>query len=290
MKTITNFVLAGLLVLVLPAALKAQDNNQETNETAVSASDYRGQSLVGGTMPFYFHYENQTWYNELAYMAMIGTPKNNLLIGYGESGDIYTDHVTGNRAYETQIFHASLQLSGDATIWDRFLRLPLHVYVPIRFHSGYNRLMFDGQYAGNDDNAARSTKNFLNANLGAGLGASYDLTVLDRIPILGSDFSFDAVYTRNPGVMIRFINDDDDPFDNDNGNEVGAAVSSEFLLMARVHRFLEANIGLSAGMRFSKLNWSAGPYEFSELFSAVVGDDIPPNEMNYSGFFLGITW
>ncbi len=287
MKILSNLLIIGVMFLVLPSGVTAEENERASDEIP----EYSGQSLVGGTMPLYFHYENQTWYNELTYMAMIGTPKNNLLIGYGESGDTYFDHTMGNRPYETKVFHASFQLGGDATLWDRFFRLPLHIYVPIRFHAGYNRLMFDEQFTfDQNDSSVRSTKNFLNTNFGAGLGASYDLTILNNIPILGSDFSFDAVYTRSPGVMIRFIDNNNGIANGDNDNEVGAAVSNELLLMARVHRFLEANIGLSLGMRFSKLNWSTGPYEFSELLSAVVGDEMPPNEMNYSGFFLGITW
>ncbi len=270
------------LFLATPMVLSAGENGPAYGES----------SLVVGTMPLYVHYDNQTWYNELAYFVMLGSPKNHLMVAYGESGDLYLDRFRQNQAYHTRFLHLNMQLGGDATIWSRFLRLPLHIYVPIRFNSGYHRLMFDRQspaLTGLDPE--RDTKNFLNLNLGAGLGATYRLTLLNRIPIIGSDFTFDAVYVRSPGVMIRFIGDDaGNGSVHSNDNEVGAAVTNEFLLMARMHRFLEANLGVTIGMRFNATNWSTGPFEFSELLSAVTGEDIPPNEMNYSGFFIGINW
>ena len=270
------------LLFVVPGHLFAEENETESS----------GSSLVVGTMPLYFHYNNQTWYNELAYFVMLGSPKSHLLLAYGESGDLYLDHLRQNQAYNTRFLHLNMQLGGDATLWSRFLRLPLHIYVPIRFNSGYHRLMFDGQspdMAGQDPE--RDTKNFLNLTLGAGLGASYRLTLLDRIPIIGSDFSFDAHFLRSPGMMIRFISDETvGGRRTENDNEVGAAVSNEFLLMARMHRFLEANIGVTIGMRHSSTNWSTGPFEFSELVSAVTGEEVPSNEMSYSGFFIGINW
>lgn len=92
-------------------------------------------------------------------------------------------------------------------------------------------------------------------------------------------------------LRIRFIGDSSGSGSvQTNENETGASVTNEFLLMGRMHRFLEANIGVTIGMRFQATHWSTGPFEFSELLSAVTGDDIPTNEMNFSGFFIGINW
>ncbi len=273
--------LLAFLILV-PARLMADDSRPAYGES----------SLVIGTMPLYMHYDTQTWYNELAYFLMLGSTKNHLLVAYGESGDLYFDRIRQNQAYHTKFLHLNMQLGGDATIWSRFLRLPLHVYVPVRFNSGYQRLMFDREAPSlPDSDVDRDTKNFLNLSLGAGLGATYRLTLLNRIPIIGSDFTFDALFVRSPGVMIRFIGDDSGSGSvHTNENETGASVTNEFLLMGRMHRFLEANIGVTIGMRFHATHWSTGPFEFNELLSAVTGDEIPPNEMNYSGFFIGINW
>jgi len=274
---------AFLLVLfAVPGQLSAEENGAAYGES----------SLVVGTMPLYFHYNSQTWYNELGYFMMLGSPKSHLLVAYGESGDQYMDRMFSGHVYHTKFLHVNMQLGGDATIWSRFLRLPLHIYVPIRFNSGYHRLMFDRHAPEHaPPGTGRDTKNFLNISLGAGLGATYSLTLLNRIPIIGSDFSFDALFVRSPGAMIRFIGDESNGGSQlKNDNEAGAAVTNEILLMARMHRFLEANIGVTIGMRHSATNWSTGPFEFSELLSAVTGEEIPPNEMNYSGFFIGINW
>ncbi|MDG5766688.1 hypothetical protein QA596_04350 [Balneolales bacterium ANBcel1] len=242
-------------------------------------------SLVIGAVPMYFHYNGFTWFNNTGYMAILGSPKNNILIAYGENDDLLLDS-------SLKTVRVNIQVGGNATLWDRFLRLPLEIFIPIQLNMGYQYLSPDisemdmgSEYGFSDD-----SMNFLNVNLGAGLGATFTMP-LESIPLLGTHLSIDSYFVRSPGVMVHLVSDDSSPWGQANrDNEVGIAVSNDFLLQARLHRFLESNIGLSAGVRFSGLNWSTDDFNFADLMSAFTGDDVPDNRMDYTTFFIGLNW
>ena len=240
-------------------------------------------SLVAGAMPMYFRYNDITFFDNTGYMAMLGSPKSNILVGYVDNDDLFTHN-------SLKTVRVNLQLGGNAYLWRNFLRLPLSIYVPIRLNAGYQYLSLNIEEEMDLFGTGDDKMNFLNVNFGAGLGASFRFP-LDNIPLLGSHISLDGYLLRSPGVMINFIAENGSlPGQSDSDNEVGVSVSNDLLIQARIHRFLESTVGVTAGIRFSALNWSTDSFDFSEAANALVGDDIPDNRMDFTSLFIGFNW
>ncbi len=254
------------------------DRNDEPNFT--------NASLVVGTMNMDFVYFDTQLpfihtFDDGLVSLKIGSTKSFIQGSYG-AADIGT---FGEDVKLTNI-RLDAQLGGDNVIFDSFATLPLSIHIPVRLNIGYQYLDYDvedanlGVFSPNDFEDALQ---FLNLNLGAGLGGTLALPLGFRSPV-GSQISIDAVYVRSLGTMLRFIEDED--------MESGLSSMNHFMLQFRIHEFLGGRIGLTAGYKRNTLEWSSeDPGSFTDILERIFSaDESMINSITTNMFFLGINW
>lgn len=238
--------------------------------------------VVGLSEPFRFSMQDDL-YNDEAYMMMIGSPRSNLTLHYGES-------VLGSES-ESMVFRVNGQIGGNAYLWRRFLRLPLSIYVPIHFNIGYQHLGLDIAEADQTAYGEFHDENMLNFSLGAGAGATFELP-LGAVPLIGEQITLDAMFIRSPGMMIRFV-EEEPSFpgqSTDHEPSAGVAITNDLLIQGRVHRFLESSIGVTAGFKFSRIDWDDETRDFGAILNMITGDEVPEHIIGYSSLYVGINW
>ncbi len=264
---------------------EAEDLSEDEFIDESEVAEFGNSSLVVGlSEPMRFSLDGD-FFNDQAYMLMLGSPKNNLTLHYGES--------TFGTGSESAIFRINGQVGGNAYLWRRFLRLPLSIYVPIHFNAGYQNVSLDiSEEDYQSTYRGRESKDLLNFSLGAGAGASFKLP-LSAVPLIGEQITLDAMFVRSPGLMIRILDEDTSGMpgqSNDHDFDTGWAITNDLLLQARVHQFLESSIGVTAGFKFSRIDWDDERGDFGDLINMISGDDTGEHMTGYSSVYVGINW
>lgn len=174
------------LFVVVPLSVTAQDNSSNADgendgPTALSVGNLSSDFTFGGSG------ENAGAYNYSgnARAIMISGPNGSLLIDYASglrSGQFDRD--------TRRTIGAETLFGGNATLFDELFRLPLSLYVPIRFHLDYRYVQPRNPELSNLHRGA--------GGLGAGGGAQLQLPI-------GPDFIKDNLFVRGSAVLVPAV-------------------------------------------------------------------------------------
>jgi hypothetical protein len=175
-------LLSGLLLVAGPLSAAAQDSSSDADEeterpTAISVGNLSSNFTFGGSGAYN--------YSGNARALMISGPNGSLMVDYGSG------LRTGQFDRDTRrTIGAETLFGGNATLFDEFLRLPLSVYVPIRFHLDYRYVQPRNPELSNLHRGA--------GGLGAGGGAQIQLPI-------GPDFIKDNLFVRGSAVLVPAV-------------------------------------------------------------------------------------
>jgi len=190
LDTVLQFLVGGLLSSLLlvagPLSAAAQDSSSDEDEeterpTAISVGNLSSNFTFSGSG------ENAGAYNYSgnARALMISGPNGSLTVDYGSG------LRTGQFDRDTRrTIGAETFFGGNAALFDEFLRLPLSVYVPIRFHLDYRYVQPRNPELSNLHRGA--------GGLGAGGGAQIQLPI-------GPDFIKDNLFVRGSAVLVPAV-------------------------------------------------------------------------------------
>lgn len=182
LRLLVGALLSGLLLAAVPLSAPAQDDSSNTEDeedgpTAVSVGNLSSNFTFGGSGAYN--------YNGNARALMISGPNGSLLVDYASSlgaGEFDRD--------ARRTIGAEALFGGNATLFDEFLRLPVSLYIPIRFNLDYRYIQPRNPELSNLHRGA--------AGFGAGGGAQLQLPV-------GPDFIKDNLFLRGSAVFVPAV-------------------------------------------------------------------------------------
>lgn len=209
--------------------------------------------------------------------AMISGKRANLMFAYGSS-----DASGGDD--EIRSLSADLSFGGNVHIFRNFLRLPVSIYVPIRFNAGYRNLSMIEE---------EDALHLAQAGIGAGAGAS--VRIPTGLPILRDNLTGFASLVRSVGGMGEISSTVAD--------QVGAgeeSVLSGIRLMqntdlnieAKFERLLGDKTGVTAGITIRWQSWTEEKAdEFIQLLDVITGQQENLTKRGHQTFLrIGINW
>lgn len=209
--------------------------------------------------------------------AMISGKGANLMFAYGSADANGSDD-------EIRSLAADLSFGGNVHIFRNFLRLPINIYVPIRFNAGYRNLSMIEE---------EDALHLAQAGIGAGAGAS--VRIPTGLPMLRDNLTGFASLVRSVGGLGEIsstVADQVGAGDESVISGIRLMQNTDLNFEAKFERLLSDNAGVTVGVTIRWQSWTEEKAdEFLQLLDVVTGQQENLTRRGQQTFLrVGINW
>lgn len=251
-------------------------------ESSKDESDRNTTSLTVGYVDDEFLIATDNGSNRFYYVgetagAMFSGKRANLMFAYGSADASSSDD-------EIRSLAADLSFGGNVYIFRKFLRLPISIYVPIRFNAGYRNLSMVEE---------EDALHLAQAGIGAGAGAS--IRIPTGLPIVRDNLTGFASLVRSVGGLSEISSTVADQVGAGSESAISGIrlmQNTDLNIEAKFERLLSDNTGVTVGMTIRWQSWTEEKAdEFFQLLDVVTGQQENLSERGQQTFFrVGINW